>query len=99
MPDPFYSTPEWRRLRNRVKQKWFKNRLACFYCGEPFMKGDKTIVDHRLNRKKHPEMAMVESNLVVVHHACNTRKYHKVESRDIPETGEDGFPINSDWST
>lgn len=101
----FYSTPRWIKLRKRVMRKWLSAKKACPYCGEPIDRRQRLIVDHIYNRKQFPDMAYREDNLQVVHHACNTQKYYKHEQRiedkpqrDVEPVGDDGFPIDSEWS-
>jgi 5-methylcytosine-specific restriction endonuclease McrA len=99
--DSFYSTPAWRRLRSKVKKRWRIGGLPCHFCEQPldWKQYRGLIVDHIINRKLRPDLALVESNLVVVHHACNSKKAAWEETeRDIPEIGVDGFPVNSKWS-
>ena len=97
--DNFYSTKEWIKLRSKAKAIWKIRALPCGYCDGYIDYGvHKVIVDHVLNRKKHPDRALDLSNLQVVHHECNTKKYAYVENNKRPEIGADGFPTNSDWS-
>lgn len=99
--DRFYSTPQWRQLRAKVKKSWRLSGAPCHYCGGrlnwKIPRG--TIVDHVIPRRKRPDLALVVSNLVVVCHPCNSKKAAWDEKeRDIPEIGEDGFPVGSEWS-
>jgi 5-methylcytosine-specific restriction endonuclease McrA len=50
------------------------------------------VVDHINNRKQFPHLALELSNLCVVHHACNTKKYYDLEANAREAVGIDGFP-------
>jgi 5-methylcytosine-specific restriction endonuclease McrA len=94
MPDPFYSSPEWHKLRAKTKATWKAQGKPCAYCGEPIewaIKGE-AVVDHVLNRKKHPDKALDPSNLQVLHHSCNSKKAAYFENNSKPTIGFDGFP-------
>lgn len=98
MPDKFYGTSKWKKISAKVKARWVKEGLPCYYCGHALVKEDRLTVDHVINRRKRPDLALNLNNLVVVHHACNTKKYYEQEAKDVPMVGVDGFPINSEWS-
>ena len=101
MPDEFYSSKEWRALRAQTKAKAKRANRPCAYCGKPIdwhTPGAKVSVDHVLNRKQRPDLALEATNLQVLHHACNTRKAAYVENNNRPEIGVDGFPTNSEWN-
>ena len=94
MPDLFYSSPEWHKLRAKTKATWKAQGKPCAYCGEPIewaIKGG-TTVDHILNRRKHPDRALDPSNLQVVHSKCNTKKASYYENNNKPAIGLDGLP-------
>jgi 5-methylcytosine-specific restriction endonuclease McrA len=73
---------------------------VCGYCGKPIdwhVKGG-FIVDHKLNRRDRPDLALDLNNLHVLHQACNTRKYYNEEREgSAPAIGADGFPVGSEW--
>ena len=97
MDDNFYSTNDWHKLRAKTKATWKAQGKPCAYCGEPIewaIKGE-AVVDHILNRKKHPHLALDPSNLQVVHggaKACNTKKAVWSENNNKPRINADGFP-------
>lgn len=94
MPDKFYSTRAWHGTRSKVKARWRRSGKTCAYCHKPIDWDDKPTVDHVINRAKRPDLALDLDNLVVVHHQCNTRKYHATESAKAkPAIGADGYPI------
>ena len=95
--DPFYSTPEWRKLRAKVRTKWVRDQRPCPWCGKPIQRGEKTIVDHHLPRKDRPDLALVEANLVLLHHVCHSRKTQHVDYNDKTAVGLDGFPEDGEW--
>jgi len=95
--DKFYSTLEWIKLRSKVKARWKRMGLPCGYCGLPIDWDAKPIADHIQNRKKYPRLALVESNIQMVHHECNTKKSKYVESNDKVAIGLDGLPADGSW--
>ena len=92
MPDPFYGSAAWQKLRSRAKRIWMASGKPCAYCGQPFKAGEQLFVDHIKNRKQHPALALDMGNLCVVHPNCNTRKFHHVENNDKKPIGINGLP-------
>jgi len=90
--DLFYHTDKWLWLRKKVKARWKREGHPCGYCGESLDWSAVVIVDHIHNRKKFPDLALVEDNLQVVHHGCNTRKAAHHENINTVRTNVDGFP-------
>jgi 5-methylcytosine-specific restriction endonuclease McrA len=90
----FYSSRTWHKLRAKVKSSWRSTGRPCAYCNKPLDWGSKNavIVDHVLNRRKHPHLALEPSNLVCLHHVCNTRKAQWQENSSKPTVNIDGFP-------
>ena len=98
MSDDFYSQREWHKLRSKVKARWKREGLSCGYCNEAIDWTERPIVDHIQNRKKHPDLALDERNLQVVHHQCNSKKYAYEENTTKTPVSLSGFPEGSDWS-
>jgi hypothetical protein len=95
----FYSTPAWRKLRAEVKKKWRAMGLPCAVCGQPLVWGGSeargaVIVDHIMNRKKYPHLALEPTNTQCVCHACNTKKAAYVEHNDREPIDDDGYPAS-----
>ena len=97
MNDAFYSNKEWHKVRAKTKALWKANNYPCGYCKQPIDWTQRPIVDHKLNRKQHPDLALDLSNLQVVHHACNTKKAAYFENNTKIEVQSNGFPVGSDW--
>jgi 5-methylcytosine-specific restriction endonuclease McrA len=99
MPDAFYKTKQWAAVRDRVKANWRHQKLPCHYCGEPldWSRRYGTIVDHVIPRHQRPDLAFTESNLVVVHHQCNSKKAAWSDRSSKVVVGEDGYPEDSGW--
>ena len=97
--DGFYNTKDWWKLRAKVKKSWRVNGKPCHYCGKPLDWHSKhgVIVDHIINRRDRPDLAMETSNLACVCHACNTKKYYQQETGAGNAVGEDGLPIDGSW--
>jgi 5-methylcytosine-specific restriction endonuclease McrA len=71
----FYSSQAWRNLRAKVKAKWRATGKPCAYCGLPIdWRNQKTIADHVKPVRAAPHLKLDESNIVVMHHSCHTRK-------------------------
>ena len=86
---PFYGTAQWKKLRSKVGARWRALNLPCGYCHGrlDWSKPGDSVVDHILPRHSHPHLALVISNLRVVHKACNQ---HVRAPR--PPVGLDGWP-------
>ena len=97
MPHPFYGSKEWVKLRSKVRFKWLARQRPCAWCNEPVEKGQRLICDHALPRNTHPQLALVESNIVLMHHACHNKKTAWVDENKTPEVGIDGFPVGGEW--
>lgn len=94
--DPFYSSASWRDLREKVRTKWkTQGRPPCPICQQAIT--GVPVVDHIKDRKRHPGLALMESNLRVVCHPCNTRKGAWEDNTSKPEIGADGFPKGGGW--
>lgn len=100
--DRFYKTKEWATLRAAVRKNWRLSGAPCYYCkGELDWKRRHAVsIDHIQNRKQHPELALVMSNLAAVCHTCNSKKAAWEEKdRGIPRIGVDGFPVGGGWGS
>jgi len=69
--DAFLASYEWRRLRMVVLTK---RGARCECCGATPKDGIRIHVDHIQPRRKHPELALTESNLQVLCEVCNHGK-------------------------
>lgn len=92
MNNGFYFSQQWRVLAARVRKKWLAQGKACPWCGLPFMWGDKTIVDHTLSINDRPDLRMVETNLVLMHHKCHSQKTVFRDKQRRPELDMQGYP-------
>lgn len=70
----FYESREWLDLRYRVLQK---SGGSCKLCGCRGSAENPIQVDHIKSRSKHPELALVESNMQVLCRSCNMGKSNK----------------------
>lgn len=94
--DPFYSSKAWRELREKIRGRWrAAGSPPCPICHQPIT--GMPVVDHIKDRKRHPGLALMEANLRVVCHPCNTRKGTWDDNSSKPETGADGFPKGGGW--
>ena len=95
--DSFYKTSAWRALRAKVKARWRKHCLPCAYCNKPLDWSQMVIADHTIPRKQRPDLALEESNIVCVHHHCNTRKAKWEDNSDRIPVRNDGLPADGSW--
>ena len=94
----FYSSPEWRKLRVKVRTKWLRDGKPCGMCRQVFGLRDRTIVDHIVPRKAAPHLALAEANLQLLHWSCHNTKTHRHERLQLQQIGLDGMPEDSEWS-
>jgi 5-methylcytosine-specific restriction protein A len=93
--DPFYTSKNWRDTRLKALRR---DRYICQDCGVKCLGKRKNApaphVDHTVNRKKRPDLALHLPNLRTLCPACHNIKTKKwdVESK-APPIGLDGFPI------
>ncbi len=74
----FYQSPEWRKLRYQILEKYGNK---CFACGRSPKKDNVVIhIDHILPRSIYPEHALAFSNMQVLCEDCNMGKSNKYES-------------------
>jgi 5-methylcytosine-specific restriction endonuclease McrA len=52
-----------------------KTEQICAQCGA----ADQLVVDHRVSRKRRPDLALTESNLQMLCWACNSRKANRLD--------------------
>lgn len=74
MSDEFLNSPEWLDLRYRVLQK---RGGVCELCGARGSANNPIQCDHIKPRSKHPELALVETNIQVLCRHCNMGKSNK----------------------
>jgi hypothetical protein len=67
----FYTSPEWRLIRNRIVQR---QGHLCQECKRTIKDDFDLTVDHIKPRSKFPELALEESNLRVLCRRCNSSK-------------------------
>jgi 5-methylcytosine-specific restriction protein A len=95
--DPFYLSKEWKNLRLAILQR---ENYTCRTCGRREPAGMQ--VDHIMDRKSHPHLALVPGNLRVLCRPCHTRastsmgRNGKYRERKFTKVGSDGFP-SDDW--
>jgi 5-methylcytosine-specific restriction endonuclease McrA len=64
--DPFYATPEWRRLQSQV----IREEPVCRRCGQ----AASTDAAHIIARKQRPDLALERSNVEGSCHRCHSRE-------------------------
>jgi len=96
--DPFYTSTPWRKVRQAVLRR---DRYICRHCGVKCLGHKKNLpnphVDHVINRKKRPDLALNPGNLVTLCPPCHSKK---TQTYDVVRKGNpiglDGFPIVAD---
>lgn len=90
--DKFYRSPEWRKLRVRVLERY---DCKCMMCGRsPKLHNVVLNVDHIKPRSKFPHLSLVFSNLQILCGACNHGKLNRYETDYRPDTPESLEEIN-----
>lgn len=74
MSDAFHESREWLELRYRVLKR---SNGCCELCGGRGSAENPIQCDHIKPRSKHPELALVESNIQVLCKFCNLGKSNK----------------------
>jgi len=72
--DPFFTSRAWLEVRYRVLKK---HKGCCECCGSRGSAENPIQVDHIQPRSRHPELALVLSNLQVLCRSCNLGKSNK----------------------
>ena len=67
----FYSSPEWRALRQQVIKE---DGTTCAECGVRINSSKDITVDHIVPRSLYPELALKRDNLQVLCRSCNSSK-------------------------
>ena len=69
--ESFYSSPEWKLLRDKVIREEGK---LCSDCRTMIKRDVDVTVDHVLPRSKYPDLALKRDNLRVLCRSCNSSK-------------------------
>jgi 5-methylcytosine-specific restriction endonuclease McrA len=69
----FYGSPEWRKLRRQVINRYGK---VCMCCGK-LTRGKETHVDHIQPRSKRRDLELSFENLQILCRKCNDTKSDK----------------------
>ena len=91
--DPFYVSPEWRRVRDKRLKA---DRYICQECGVVCLgkRRNKPApqVDHIKPRKTHPALELDMDNLRTLCHPCHSKRT-RADQLDRPEIGPDGYLV------
>lgn len=86
----------YRDWRAELKTGWANLNTACGICGQatidyngPPNEPESFEMDHRISRKKRPDLAMVTSNVQPAHFRCNRNKGSGTATAPLGETTED----------
>lgn len=82
-----------------------RDNYTCAWCQKLCLgrnkNGESPIVDHIRPRKQFPHLALNPLNLRVLCTTCDNRRHvdkMHPEYLEVVPLGEDGYPINSEWS-
>lgn len=95
-----YNSKDWEKLR---KQALVRDGYLCQFCGALCLgkkrNGISPTVDHIQPVKDRPDLAYDLGNLRVLCKSCdNQRHSEKGRGYEVTPIGEDGYPIDSEWS-
>ena len=95
--DPFYQSKEWEAIRLKVLRR---DGYKCNKCGVKCLGKKRNRpspnVDHIVERKKRPDLALDMSNLRTLCSSCHSRRtIMDTHGKNKPEIGLDGYPIQS----
>ena len=92
MTQPFYSTREWRNLRQMIKGR---DKYRCVLCGISVREKGSSQVDHIIPRAKAPALALDPNNLRTLCRSCHNKfdeaRGHK-NVRPVMQINESGLP-------
>jgi 5-methylcytosine-specific restriction protein A len=103
MHNTYYKTAHWQALRTKAIKR---DGYRCQECGQLCLgrkrNGFSPFVDHINPRQAHisvPTELDVLENLQVLCQADHNKKSKYVDNNEKPPIGDDGFPVDSEWST
>jgi 5-methylcytosine-specific restriction endonuclease McrA len=90
----FYQSQSWHKARAVALKRARLVNAPCGICGGVLDYKAKrgVLIDHKIARKKRPDLSFDQDNLQPVHHRCNSRKRDWVDNSDIKPTNFNGFP-------
>lgn len=99
MSGGFYQSQQWISLRRSTVKRWKAYGLPCSYCGDEidWSKRYSAIADHIKPIRRYPTLALEPTNIVMMHHACHTKKTAWVDNPTKPEINSSGFAVGSEW--
>lgn len=90
--DPFYSSPEWQRVRHQVL---IRDNFHCVWCNEDVSGKGKARIDHIKMKKQYPELALDINNLRTLCASCDNKRHsreHNPYGVKREECDESGYP-------
>ena len=90
--DGFYQTPEWKHLRAQALRR---DCFKCVVCGASVVGKGRSRVDHILDLKRRPDLAMSLDNLRTLCSTCDNKR-HAEKMGANPNRGAalDGTPLD-----
>jgi 5-methylcytosine-specific restriction protein A len=98
--DQFYSSDAWRALRLLALRR---DRWCCVQCGASVRGKGMARVDHIMERKAHPALALHLGNLRTLCAPCDNRRHAvkgggRAVERAAAPVGLDGSPAGGGWA-
>ena len=93
--DPFYKSAAWEAIRlKRLRMDGWRCQSCGVHCRGRKVGQSRPHVDHILERKRRPDLAMEISNLQTLCVSCHSKKTRNDQiAEGKPEIGIDGFPV------
>jgi 5-methylcytosine-specific restriction endonuclease McrA len=91
MTDPFYHSNAWRELRYLCLKR---DHWHCTVCERSVRLKGSARVDHIIDRRERPDLALMLSNLRTLCASCDNKRHAEKGGRQIerPEIALDGLP-------
>lgn len=91
--DPFYLSPQWRRLRVLVLKR---DKHKCSWCGRDVSGIGQARVDHVVPRRQRPDLALTASNCRALCVACDGKRHQEKGNPQLMHRGTDalGMPLD-----
>ena len=95
----FYQSPDWIALRRATSKRWKREGLPCAYCNKEidWTRSYAAIADHQQTIRARPDLRLAPANIVMMHHACHSRKTAWEDLNKRPEIDSNGYPVGSEW--
>ena len=94
MPDPFYGSREWFKIRSKALKR---DGWLCRMCGKNVKPKYQAHVDHVISRRKRPDLSLVLDNLQTLCSHCHNSNKKRDENNPNRGCNEQGLPNDGSW--